>query len=65
MNEIKELSATQINAVNGGVVFLIPPAVGVGLKVAGFVGGFIGGVGAGYFAGGRAIEAFQTIKKLY
>ncbi|MEW6995958.1 hypothetical protein AADZ84_17120 [Colwelliaceae bacterium MEBiC 14330] len=52
---MNELNVSDIEQVNGGVVFLIPPAVGGALKVAGFAGAAIGGIGAGSWATSRLI----------
>jgi hypothetical protein len=53
---MKELKNAETQEVNGGVVFLIPPAVGGALKVAGFAGAAIGGIGAGSWATSRLIS---------
>lgn len=58
---MRELNVQEIQDANGGVVFLIPPAVGGALKVAGFVGAAIGGIGAGSFATRRLFSLMQRI----
>ncbi|TMO54349.1 hypothetical protein [Pseudoalteromonas phenolica] len=60
---MKELNVQEVQNVNGGaVVFLIPPAVGGALKVAGFVGAFVGGVGGGAFLANRFFSTIDALR---
>ena len=58
---MKELNVNEVEQVNGGVIFIIPPAVGGALKVAGFVGSAFAGVGAGSFAASRVFSLITRV----
>ncbi|WP_233080197.1 hypothetical protein [Rheinheimera soli] len=58
---MQELTFEQVEEVSGGLVFLIPPAVGGALKAAGMIGGFMGGVGAGYTLANELIGFYDKV----